>query len=117
MAHPICVAVLCPGSSLEKRAQWYRDFKIEWTFRELLQESVLVATSEGDAFLDELREAGCHFERQRLVINADTVSVIDDLGNAVALDTRLRDLQVAFHDAQYKAIILHNLPTDSQWRL
>ena len=63
---------------------------------------MLCRTAEGDAkFLDLLREAGCQFEVEQLVINVDTVDVIDDLGNAVALDTRLHDLEVAFHDAQY----------------
>ena len=48
-----------------------------------------------------MRKAGHQFEGQQLTINADSVNVTDDLGNAVALDTRLRELEVAFHDAQY----------------
>ena len=30
---------------------------------------------------------------------------LHDLGNAVALDTRLHELEVAFHDAQYTVVI------------
>ena len=103
--HPICVAVICRNSSLEKEPQWYRDIQRGWTFRELLHERVLCTTAQDDQFLDKLRKAGHPFEGQQLVVSADTLNVTDDLGNAVALDTRLHELEVAFHDAQYTVVI------------